>query len=153
VGRGNMRTVVWVAFAAIAALAGCRTGPVPAAPSPPLVHIVNRSNTALVLGPGFLIPACGAVSTTFEAYEAARMKVVQILDGTLEVPLGAVLWDSPVFAGPEAEVTVVVSGTAPVAFMPGIVDEADLPNCGGHPIGVEPEVLPDASGPAVAPVP
>ena len=72
----------------------------------------------------------------------------------MEVPIGAMLWESsPVFAGPESEATVVVSSTAPVAFMPGIVDEADLPNCGGHPVGVESEVLPDASGPAVAPLP
>ena len=140
-------------MAAIAALAGCG-GPPPSATPALLIHIVNRSNTALLLGPGFMIPACASVSATNEAYDAARLQAFQILNGTVNVPIGAMLWESsPAFAGSEAEVTIVVSSTAPVAFLPGKVGEPDLPNCGGHPVGVESEVLPEASGPAVAPLP
>jgi hypothetical protein len=150
--RHGRRALASAAVVMVVAIAGCAS-PVPAATPPPLIHMVNRSNTPLVLGPGVMIPACGSVSSTFEAYEAARMNAIQLMDGTLEVPPGAVLWDSPVFAGPEGEVTVVVSSTGPLAAHPGVVEEADLPPCGGAPVGVSSEILPDATGPAVAPLP
>jgi hypothetical protein len=155
IGFGVLVLVVAFVATAIIGLIGfavvVQSGP--AATPPPLIHMVNRSNTPLVLGPGVMIPACGSVSSTFEAYEAARMNAIQLMDGTLEVPLGALLWDSPVFAGLEGEVTVVVSSTAPLAAHPGVVEEADLPPCGGAPVGVSSEILPDATGPAVAPLP
>jgi hypothetical protein len=64
-------------------------------------------------------------------------------------------WDSPVFAGPiePTEITMVISSVAPLAIHQGVVAEADLPACGGAPVGVSSEVDPHQSGPAVAPLP
>jgi hypothetical protein len=78
----NGRTVLIVAVA-FAALGGCGTGTLPSASPHPLIHIINRSNTALALGPGFTIPACGSASATLEAYEAEQAQIGQMmLDGT-----------------------------------------------------------------------
>jgi hypothetical protein len=152
------RTTVLTAVAAAAGLAGCTNVPDPlgAPPADLTIHIVNRSNTALALGPGFTVPACGTVSATLEVYEAEQAQLGQMMmDGTWTAPPGAVQWDSPVFAGhgEATEVTMVVSSVAPLAMHQGVVAEADLPACRGAPVGVTSEVVPDEPRPAVAPSP
>ena len=158
--RRAARLVVLVATATVAA---CATTP---APSParvdPIIHFANRSNTALAVAPDLLIPACGSASVTPAAYEASQTRGAKelFLDETWAVPPGAEYWNGVAFAGDpiQGDLTVVISSTALPAVRPGVPAEADLPACGGAPMGVLDEVVPeedasDSSGPSVTPLP
>ena len=148
----SKRAAVIMGIAATAILAGCGSTTAPAATrAEALIHFANRSDTALAVAPDFLIPACGSASATPAAYEASRTQGAKVLmDGTWAVPPGAAFWNGVAFAGDpiQADLTVVISSTAPPAARQGVPAEADLPACGGAPMGVLPEVVPDSPGPA-----
>jgi hypothetical protein len=137
----------FVALAATAAVAACAAPPAPSATgAEALIHFANRSDTALAVAPDLLIPACGSASTTLAAYEASRTRgAQQLMDETWAVPPGAAFWNGVVFAGDpiQGDITVVISGTAPPGVRQGIPAEADLPACGGAPVGVLDEVAPE----------
>ena len=128
------------------------------APSPSaaaaLIHFANRSNVAITVGPGLSIPACGEASATRAAFDAARLRGGQMAaDGqTWDAPAGALVWSNMALAGPEAEMSVVITSTASVAGRVGLVAEADLPKCGGSPQGIEPG-LPQGVELTVTPLP
>jgi hypothetical protein len=111
-----------------------------------VIHFANRSDTALAVAPDFLIPACGSASVTPAAYAASRTQGAMVMmDGTWTVPPGAAFWNGLAFAGDpiQDDLTVVISSTADPAVRAGVVAEADLPACGGAPMGVLDEVVPD----------
>ena len=158
--RRAARLVVLVATATVAA---CATTP---APSParvdPIIHFANRSNTTLAVAPDLLIPACGSVSVTPAAYEASQTRGAKelFLDETWAVPPGAEYWNGVAFAGDpiRGDLTVVISSTALPAVRRGVPVEADLPACGGAPVGVLDEVVSEqdtsgSDGPEVTQLP
>jgi hypothetical protein len=153
------RAAGWVAFAAIAA---CAPPPAPSATSAAaIIYFANRSDTALAIAPDLLIPACGSVSTTPLAYEASRTRgAKQMMDDTWAIPPGAGFWNGVVFAGDpiQDDLTVVISSAHPPAVREGIVAATDLPACGGAPVGVFDEVVPEdgssvGAEPDVTPLP
>ena len=97
------------------------------APSPSeraaLIHVANRSDVAITIGPGLTIPACGRASATRAAWDAARLKGGQMaMDAqTWDAPAGALVWDMAIGNELGSDVTLVVTSTAPVAAHVGIV--------------------------------
>jgi hypothetical protein len=146
--RMSKRAATLLALCATATVTACGTPP---APSParvePLIHFANRSNTALAVAPNLLIPACGSASVAVAAYETSRtLGAKGLMDGTWAVPPGAEFWNGVGFAGDTItdDLTVVISGTAPPGVRRGVPNDADLPACGGAPVGVLDEVVPGA---------
>jgi hypothetical protein len=110
-------TVAVLGIVAAGVIAGC------GAPAPMQVTIANRSDAVLTVGPGLVIPACGATTTSLGAYETARTKAGELaLNGqTWDAPAGAPVWTNLAITTargtlPIGTVTLIVSSTAdPVA--------------------------------------
>lgn len=119
-----------------------------------LIHFANRSASAITVGPGLSIPACGTASATRAAYDAARLTAgeMAVAGKTWDAPAGALVWDMAFAFEPTQDLTVVITSTAPVAVRMGLVAEADLPACGGAPMGIEPG-LPQGVTLTVTPLP
>ena len=143
----SRRAAHLLVLAATATIAACAASSAPSAtPVEPLIHFANRSNTALAVAPDLLIPACGSASVTPAAYEASQTRgAKEMIEGTWTVPPGAEFWYGITFAGDpiQGDLTVVISSTALPAVRQGITAEADLPACGGAPLGVLDEVVPE----------
>jgi hypothetical protein len=125
------------------------------APGAFLIHFANRSASAITVGPGLSIPACGWATASRTAYDAARLRAGEMAAAgqTWDAPAGALVWGNmAVGFEPTQDLTVVISGTAPVAVRLGVVAEADLPECGGAPMGIEPG-LPQGVELTVTPLP
>ena len=124
-------------------LAGCAT------PAPAQLVIANRSDAILTVGPGLVIPACGATTTSLADYEIARTKAGELaMNGqTWDAPVGAIVWwASPAFATaggivPTGTITLVVSSSADPDLRIGTVAKDALPACGGQPLGIETGLL------------
>jgi hypothetical protein len=113
--------------------------------SPTLIHFENRSAVVITPGPDVSIPACGSIAVTREAYDAAQLAGGRMnsVGMAWPAPSGAVFWDNLALAGSmPTELTVIISGKAPVSVRVGVVAPADLPACGGAPQGIEPGLPP-----------
>ncbi len=114
-------------------LAGC------GAPAPAQITIANRTDAVLTVGPGLVIPACGATTTSQADYQTARNKGVEMaINGqTWDAPAGALVWDLPIVnaqgVAPTGPLTVVVSSTADPEAWNGTIDQGPLPACGRQP--------------------
>lgn len=120
-----------------------------------LIRFANRSASAITIGPGLSIPACGWASTSRGAYDAARLTAgeMAMAGETWDAPAGALVWGNMALAfEPKEDLTFIISSTSPVAARPGVVAEADLPACGGAPMGIEPG-LPQGVELTVTPLP
>jgi hypothetical protein len=123
--------------------------------APAQVTIANRSDAVLTVGPGLVIPACGATTTSLGAYETARLKAGELaLNGqTWDAPAGALVWTNLAITTargtlPIGTVTLIVSSTADPVARTGTVAEEALPQCGGRPRGIEPGV-PQGEAPVI----
>jgi len=130
------------------------SGADPSASPRAFLHIVNRSAIAVTVGPELSIAACGRVSTSRAGYDAARNAAGELaLAGmTWEAPAGALVWDMAIGFEPTDDLTVVISGALPPAVRQGVVADADLPQCGGNPVGIVPG-LPQGATVTVTPLP
>ncbi len=132
------KSVASLGLVGLVLLAGC------GAQAPATLTIANRTDAALTVGPGIVIPACGLTTTTFDAYDAARLKAGEMAmnNQTWDAPPGALVWTNLAFAfsdsASKTATTVVVTSTADPAVKTGTVAENALPPCGGQPVGVEP---------------
>jgi hypothetical protein len=112
-------------------LAGCA--------SAPDVVILNRTNVALSVAPGVLVPPCTAIGFTRAELESAGDELLKrvVKADYSWIPEGAVLLEGGIPGDPfgaAKPMNVIVSAEAPPEIAYGPIEEADLPDCSGTPV-------------------
>ena len=103
--------------------------------APPDLVLVNRTEATLVVGPGFIIPACSQIGVTKAEVERAIQTFISGSDADGRIPAGAVAYDLGAIAAPIGSArptTVVITETGHTITFGSVSSDA-LPECRGRP--------------------
>jgi hypothetical protein len=110
------------------------------------ITIVNRSAIAISPAPGYVVAPCA--ERRFDASDLERMNalVVQYTLGTIDTwpPPGAARWEDGLMLNDDRSVFLLITSVAKPQRLAERPQPADLPACGGIPVGV---ALPEGSAP------
>lgn len=105
----------------------------------PAFVLVNRSDVPIAIYPGSIVAPCSTLEFTDDEVRAGNERRDRAFGDDSWVPEGAVRLDRGVDgrpAGSTVALTLVVSAREP-QLLAGRPDDADLPPCGGEPLGIE----------------